>query len=103
MARAALLLGLVPGIAGILLLRWPRAEGLEYAALDFLFQLRGPRTPPSEVCVVAIDEDSYKFVGEEEGSGGVDADSAIPRPEPGRPWPRALHARLIHQELCPAR
>jgi adenylate cyclase len=76
---AALLLGLLPGALGILLVRWPLAASLEFTGLDLLFLLRGLQNPPSQVCIVALDDDSYSELGVP-ASGG---------------WPRRLHARLI--------
>src|SRR5262245_30716963 len=77
--RVALLLGLLPGLVGLALIRWPAAEGLERSGLDLLFQWRGPRPAPPGVCVVAIDGDSY-------AAFGLDRKQA---------WPRGLHADLI--------
>ena len=78
--RTALLLALAPGLLGIVLTRWAPAVSLEKAGgLDTLFQLRGPRTPPAEVCVVAIDDASYDEVGRDKTLG----------------WPRGLHADLV--------
>ena len=79
-ARTAFLLALIPGLLGIALTRWAPAASLEKAGgLDRLFALRGPRTAPPEVCVVAIDDDSYKVIGR----------------DPTLAWPRGLHADLI--------
>ncbi len=79
-ARAAFLLALIPGAIGIALTYWPPSITLEKAGgLDSLFRLRGRRTAPSDVCVVAIDEDSYKV---------IERDSSLA-------WPRAKHAELI--------
>ena len=77
--RAALLIALLPGIAGVLFSHWPFTENLERSGLDFLFILRGPSPPPAGVCVVALDEDSIQELGL----------------DPTGPWPRALHAQLI--------
>jgi adenylate cyclase len=77
-ARAAVLLALVPGIVGILLLRWPPAEGLERSGLDLLMVWRGGLPQPEGVCVVAIDTASYKEL-------------EVRTPT----WPRDLHAQLI--------
>jgi adenylate cyclase len=75
-----LLLALIPGLLGIGLTHWAPSASLEKAGgLDQLFLLRGPRTPPVEVCVVAIDDDSY---------GVLERDNTLP-------WPRGLHAELI--------
>ncbi len=78
-ARAAILLALAPGLVGVALIRWPPAEGLERAGLDLLFQWRGARPAPRGVCVVAIDDESYRV---------FDADRK-------QSWPRALHAQLL--------
>ena len=78
--RAALLLALMPGALGIALSRWPAAASLEKnPGLDTLFRMRGPRQPPPGVCVVAIDEASYREIGRSTTLN----------------WPRALHAQLI--------
>jgi adenylate cyclase len=77
--RAALLIALVPGIVGILLTYWPPVAGLESAGLDYLFLLRGQRAQPQDVCVVAIDDESY-------AAWEVDKRST---------WPRGLHGELI--------
>jgi adenylate cyclase len=77
--RAALLLALVPGVAGIALVRWSPAEGLERSGLDLLFKLRGPRPAPTSVAVVGLDSVSYDALGL----------------DPKLPWPRGKHAELI--------
>src|SRR5258705_10271854 len=78
--RTAFLLSLIPGLLGIALTRWAPAVSLEKAGgLDRLFALRGPRTSPPEVCVVAIDDESYNVVER----------------DPNLAWPRGLHADLI--------
>ncbi len=77
----AILLGLFTGLLGILASLIPFVLDLEEkAGLDWLFTLRGPRTPPSDVVVVAIDKPSADTLG-----------------LPGEPdkWPRAYHAQLI--------
>jgi len=79
-ARAAILLALIPGLLGIALTRWDAASSLEKAGgLDRLFALRGLRTPPAEVCVVAIDDSSYGVI----------------EIHPTASWPRGRHADLI--------
>ena len=72
-------LWVIPGLIGLGLLQWPATTGLEYLGLDQLFRLRGPRLPPQNVCVVAIDDESY-------------AEMAANRMGP---LPRGLHAELI--------
>ena len=44
---------------------------------DFLYYLRGEKSPPKEIIVVAIDEPSFQEIGLQ------------------WPWPRSLHAQLI--------
>jgi adenylate cyclase len=79
-ARTAFLLALIPGLLGVALTRWAPAVTLEKAGgLDRLFALRGPRAAPDEVCVVAIDDDSY---------GVIERENTLA-------WPRGLHADLI--------
>jgi len=77
--RAAVPLALIPGVLGLGLLFWPPASSLESYGLDLLFLLRGPRPVPADVCVVAIDEDSF-------GVRNVD---------PAGAWPRELHGELV--------
>ncbi|NML18046.1 CHASE2 domain-containing protein [Azohydromonas caseinilytica] len=79
--RRALGLGMLVALAGILAAMSPWAPGLEEnAGLSTLFHLRGPRLPPADVVVVAIDQPSAQALG-----------------QPLRPaeWPRSLHARLV--------
>ena len=38
-------------------------DGVEYLSLDWRFRLRGPQPPPSDVIVVAIDDDTTRLVG----------------------------------------
>jgi adenylate cyclase len=79
----AILLGLFTGILGILASLIPFALDLEeHAGLDWLFTLRGPRTPRSDVVVVAIDKPSADALG-------------LPN-EPAK-WPRKYHAKLIER------
>jgi adenylate cyclase len=78
--RSGLLLALIPGLLGVVLTHWAPSASLEKkGGLDNLFRLRGTRTPPAEVCVVAIDDDSYKEFGAQSTQA----------------WPRALHGKLI--------
>src|SRR5262245_8098672 len=77
--RAALIIALISGLPGVLFAHWPLTENLERCGLDFLFMLRGASRAPADVCVVALDEDSIQELGL----------------DPGLPWPRSLHARLI--------
>jgi adenylate cyclase len=76
-------LGLGVGLLGIALYLTPFGWGLEEQfGLAWLFQLRGARTPPSEVVIVAIDEASTTELG-------------LPA-EPGG-WPRHWHTKLVEQ------
>src|SRR5262245_28093517 len=78
--RSAILLALIPGLLGVGLTFWGPAINLEKSGgLDALFVLRGQRTPPAGVCVVAIDDDSYDVEGQDRLLG----------------WPRGRHADLI--------
>jgi len=77
--RAAALLSLIPGAVGAALLAWPPSAVLESSGLDILFLLRGPRPAPERICVVAIDDDSYRV-------RGID---------PAGTWPRGLHGELV--------
>ncbi len=78
--RTAFLLALIPGLLGVGLTYWAPAVNLEKAGgLDTLFALRGRRAPPPGVCVVAIDDDSYKVIDR----------------DPKLAWERGRHAELI--------
>jgi adenylate cyclase len=75
------LLGTLTGILGILASCIPFVLDLEEkAGLDWLFTLRGPRSPPSDVVVVAIDKLSADTLG---------------LPSDPVKWPRQYHAQLI--------
>lgn len=54
---------------------------VERTLLDFWFRLRGPLTPPDDVLMITMDEDSYQNLN-------------VPLDEP---WPRALHAKLLQK------
>lgn len=56
-------------------------QRFEPMSLDFWYQLRGEISPPEDVILIAMDEDSY-------GQLGVPMNKA---------WPRALHARLLER------
>src|SRR5687768_17503068 len=58
---------------------FPPSAVLENTGLDLLFLLRGPRPAPPAVCVVAIDEDSYR----------------VRAVDPAGTWPRGLHGELV--------
>jgi adenylate cyclase len=66
-SRAALLIGLFTGLLGIALVHLPTTESLEWSGLDWLFILRGRVTPPPDVCVVAIDDESFDALGLDRG------------------------------------
>jgi adenylate cyclase len=77
----SLAVGALSAVAGLSFLALPPGVGVEeWAGLGLLFKLRGPRTPPPEVVVVAIDRPAADALG-------------LP-PNPAR-WPRAQHAELI--------
>src|SRR5438034_7310324 len=73
--------GLAVGAFGAALFALPPAFELEeYAGLYFLFHTRGPRPPPPEVVIVAVDRKSAGRLG---------------LPEQVDRWPRRLHSRLV--------
>ena len=81
--RQATYFGFVIGIFGVLLSVFPWVnESEENSGLALLFNLRGPRKPPSEVVVVSIDKESSEFL---KVSGN-----------PAR-WHRSIHAQLIEK------
>ncbi|HWC01384.1 MAG TPA: adenylate/guanylate cyclase domain-containing protein [Methylomirabilota bacterium] len=74
-------IGAVTIAAGLLFTALPFGPGIEeWAGLDLLFTLRGPRTPPPEVVIVAIDRPAAEALG-------------LPS-NPNR-WPRTQHAELV--------
>ena len=54
----------------------PFFQSLENKAIDFRFNVRGPRPPQAPIKLVTVDEKSLKEVGQ-------------------WPWPRATHAKII--------
>ena len=77
----ALLLGLGVGLLGALISFTILGFYLEETfGLAWLFELRGPREPPSQVVIVAINQNAARVLGL----------GAEPRD-----WPRSTHARLI--------
>lgn len=69
------------GLAGVFLALTPLGTSFEReVGLRWLFQLRGPISPPSEPLVVAINEQTAK---------------ALSLPRLPRDWPRSTHARLV--------
>ena len=76
----AILLGLLVGIAGLVISLFHFAIDLEEnAGLGLLFKLRGVKTAPSDVVVVSIDKESSENLN---------------IPDNPDKWPRSLHARL---------
>ena len=71
------------GLVGVVADRLPLVSALEESAgLAWLFHWRGAVPAPTQVVVIAIDQESTRVLG-----------------LPSKPdqWPRAYHARLIHQ------
>ncbi|MGH7769943.1 MAG: CHASE2 domain-containing protein, partial [Candidatus Binatia bacterium] len=76
-------LGLLVGIAGLLISFFPLFHELEEdLGLGLLFKLRGARPAPSDVVVVSIDKESSEHLN-------------VPN-NPDK-WPRSLHARLVEK------
>lgn len=71
------------GLLGIISSRLPFLSAAEEnLGLHILYLLRGPRKPPDDVVVVAIDRESARF---------------LDLPAAPHKWPRTLHARLLAQ------
>lgn len=78
-----LIVGAAIGLAGTLLALTPYYLAFETrVGLWSLFHLRGARTPPAEVAVVAIDGRTGRKLG---------------LPDLPREWPRSIHARLVDE------
>ncbi len=78
-----ILFGVLTGLIGVILGLTPLGADFEkHVGLDWLFQVRGPIEPPSEVAVVAINERDIAGLG---------------LPKLPRDWPRSIHGRLIDQ------
>ena len=76
----AILLGLVVGIAGLLISPFDSVRSIEEnRGLGLLFKLRGEKQPSSDVVVVSIDKESSE---------------ELDIPDNPDKWPRSLHARL---------
>jgi adenylate cyclase len=76
-----LAIGLLAALTGLLFMALPLGGALEESAgLAFLFKLRGPRQPPPEILIVAIDRPAAEALG-------------LPA-NPNR-WPRTQHATLV--------
>jgi adenylate cyclase len=73
-------IGAVTAAAGLIFMALPPGAFLEeWAGLNLLFKLRGPRAPPSEVLIVAIDRPAAEALG-----------------LPSNPsWTRTQHAELV--------
>jgi adenylate cyclase len=73
--------GALSAVAGLSFLAMPLGVSVEeWAGLGLLFKLRGARTPPSDVVVVAIDRPAAEALG---------------LPLNAARWPRSYHADLI--------
>jgi adenylate cyclase len=80
-AARALAVSAFTAAAGLAFMALPLGVGVEeWAGLGLLFKLRGPRTPPPEVVIVAIDRPAADALG-------------LPA-NPAR-WPRSQHAELV--------
>ena len=76
-------LGLLVGMLGVVINPWGVMLRLETSlGLDWLFAIRGPRSAPADVMVIAIDDRSAKTLG-------LPSDTAE--------WSRDLHARLVNR------
>ena len=80
MKSKAIVLGLLTGIAGLIISPFNFALNLEEnTGLGLLFKLRGVRQPSSDVVVISIDNASSEILNV---------------PDNPDKWPRSLHARL---------
>ncbi len=76
----AIVFGFLIGLVGVLFCFFPLFRSVEEdMGLGLLFQLRGVRSPPSDVVVISIDHDSSEQLNVQNN--------------PDK-WPRSLHARL---------
>lgn len=75
------LLSILCGALGTLLYFSPLGEHFELAFHDVWFNIRGKRSPPSDIVIVSMDELSYQNL-------------EIPL---NQPWPRSLHAKLLER------
>ncbi len=81
----AIIMGLVTGIAGLILSILPFANNLEEdVGLGLLFRMRGEMEPPSDAVVISIDKESSERLGLSD--------------DPAK-WPRCIHARLVENLL----
>jgi adenylate cyclase len=80
---SALIIGVATGLVGVAASLVPLGVRFEETAgLDWLFMLRGPRTPPDEVVVVSMGQQSGMVLG-------------LAR-DP-KSWPRGLHADVVRK------
>ncbi len=78
--QKGLIFGLATGLLGLIFSFAPFGLRIEeHIGLDILFGLRGPRTPPTKVMIVTMDETSA---------------NALNLPVAVDKWPRCMHARL---------
>lgn len=75
--RSRLILAALGALIVVGLVLSPAGQGLDRVAYDAAFLVRGEEPSPSNVAVVAIDEDSFAELGHQ------------------WPWPRSLHAALV--------
>jgi adenylate cyclase len=79
--RWAATLGLLTGTIGLALSIVPSVSALEDSVgLRWLFRIRGPLTPPSNVTIISVDEGAPLRLG---------------LPSLFRDWPRSTHGRLV--------
>ena len=79
--RWAATLGLLTGVIGLALSIVPSVSALEDSVgLRWLFRIRGPITPPSNVTIISVDEGAPLRLG---------------LPQLFREWPRSTHATLV--------
>ena len=74
-----MMLSILVGLLALPLALTDTAARLEMQHIDALFQLRGDKTPRSDIALISIDEQSY-------GNLGVQLTD---------PWPRQLHTKLL--------
>jgi adenylate cyclase len=103
----ALVAGMLVGVLGALASLSPAVELVEQQyGLGWLFRLRGPRPPPDEVVIIAMDQRAGDNISllrapqEFERCNGLQfgpappTHQALPPPRSGR-WPRCMHAILV--------
>ena len=81
--RKAIIFGFLTGMFGLIASITPYGNELEEEiGLSFFFKLRGKRSPPPEVIVIALDKESSDHLN-------------LPR-DPKK-WPRSYHAQLVQK------